>query len=37
VNADQVACDHRPADVLLGVTSLSTAYLIEVGALVVMD
>jgi enamine deaminase RidA (YjgF/YER057c/UK114 family) len=29
--------DHKPADVLLGVTPLSPSYLIEVDALAVMD
>lgn len=29
--------DHKPADVLLGVTSLSPGYLIEVDALAVVD
>ena len=29
--------DHKPADVLLGVTSLSPGYLIEVDALAVID
>jgi enamine deaminase RidA (YjgF/YER057c/UK114 family) len=29
--------DHKPADVLLGVASLSPGYLIEVDAIVVVD
>jgi enamine deaminase RidA (YjgF/YER057c/UK114 family) len=28
---------HKPADVLLGVTSLSPGYLIEVDAIAIMD
>lgn len=29
--------DHKPADVVLGVTSLSPGYLIEVDAIAVID
>jgi enamine deaminase RidA (YjgF/YER057c/UK114 family) len=29
--------DHKPADVVLGVTALSPGYLIEVDAIAVMD